>query len=115
MGLGAVCDENKKRQQCDQSYRCGLCENNVELEWPIWSSADGYKNKICEQWLMVQIQSTMKTKLRYRDRSNRVWSMMKTREENDVTYHISLVYIETKTKLLGPIYPGVICYENRTG
>ena len=39
---------------------------------------------------------------------------MKIRQDNDVIDHICLVYVETKTELLGPIYPGAICEENQT-
>ena len=42
-------------------------------------------------------------KLRYHDQSNRVQSMMKTRKDNDDIDHISVVYTEIETKLLGPI------------
>lgn len=41
--------------------------------------------------------------------------MMKTRQNNDVTDCIGVVYAETKTKLLGPIKPGAICYDNQIG
>ena len=36
-------------------------------------------------------------------------SMMKTTQDNDVTNHIGLVYAEIETKLLGPIWLGVVC------
>ena len=39
--------------------------------------------------------------------------MMKTRQKTDVTKHISLVYPETETKLLGLIWLGLICDETR--
>lgn len=39
-------------------------------------------------------------KLNYKDISNWVRSMMKTRWENDVTHCISVVYTENKTELL---------------
>ena len=38
--------------------------------------------------------------------------MTKTMQDNDVNHYIGVVYVETKTKLLGPIKPGVICYQN---
>ena len=41
--------------------------------------------------------------------------MTKTRQDNDVTNHISLVYIKTETKLSGPIWPSAICDENQIG
>ena len=39
-------------------------------------------------------------KLNYRDLSNQVWSMMKTRQENDVTDHIGVFYSKNITELL---------------
>ena len=53
--------------------------------------------------LIVQMRSMPKMKLFYCDRSNRVWSAMKTRQDNDVINPIGLVYIKTKTKILRPI------------
>ena len=40
---------------------------------------------------------------------------MKTRQHSDVTDSIDLVYVETKTKLSGPVWPGAICDENQIG
>lgn len=42
-------------------------------------------------------------KLSYRARYNRVRFFMKTRQDNDVTNRIGVVYAKTKIKLLGPI------------
>ena len=38
--------------------------------------------------------------------------MMKTRQDNNMIDYIGLVYIEIEIKLLGPIEPGAVCYEN---
>ena len=37
---------------------------------------------------------------------------MKVKQDNNVTDHIGLVYVETETKLLGPIWLGALCDEN---
>ena len=37
---------------------------------------------------------------------------MKTKEDNDVTNCIGVVYAESKIELLWPIRPGAICDEN---
>ena len=37
---------------------------------------------------------------------------MKTRQDNDVTNCIDLIYVETETELLGLIWPGAIYCEN---
>ena len=41
--------------------------------------------------------------------------MTKTKHDNNVTNCIGLVYAETKTKLLGPIWLGAVYDENQTG
>ena len=49
------------------------------------------------------------------DQSDRGWSMMKTKLDNEVTDRIDLVYVETETKLLGPIWSGVVSCEDHIG
>lgn len=53
------------------------------------------------------------------DRSDRVQSLIKTRQDNGVVNHIGLAYIEIKIEieieLSRPIESGVVCYENQTG
>ena len=56
--------------------------------------------------------SIPKTKLICHDQSNQVWSVTKTREDNNMIDHIGLVYVEIKTKLLRPIWHGAIYEEN---
>ena len=55
-----------------------------------------------------------KMKLICRGWSNWVQYVTKTRQDSDMTDGIGLVYIETDTKLLGPIWPGAIYEENQT-
>ena len=57
----------------------------------------------------------IKMKLSCSDRLDRVWFVTKTRQNNDVIDCIGVVYAETKTKLLGPIKPGAVCYDNQIG
>lgn len=40
---------------------------------------------------------------------------MKTKQDNDITDHIGLVYVEIKTELLGPILLGTVYDENWRG
>ena len=61
---------------------------------------------------MVQIWSKSKMKLSCHDQSNQVQSVTKTRQDNDVSNRISLVYAKIETKLLGSIWSGVVCDEN---
>ena len=56
-----------------------------------------------------------KLKLKSWDLSDFVRSMMKTRQNNDVTDCIDVVYAETETELSGPIESGTICYEKQVG
>ena len=54
----------------------------------------------------------LKLKLNCWDLSEWVQIVMKTRQDNDVTNHAGVLYIENNTKLLWPIGPGVVCDEN---
>ena len=45
----------------------------------------------------------MKMKLSYHDQSDLVWSVVKTRQDNDVTNYIGLIYAEIETELTGSI------------
>ena len=49
------------------------------------------------------MRSTPKTKLSYHDILDWVWIVMKTRQDNDMTNHISQVYTKTETEMLGPV------------
>lgn len=53
-----------------------------------------------------------KSRLNYRDLLDCVQSMMKIKQDNNMIDYIGMVYIETKTKLLGSIESGVTCYQN---
>ena len=44
-----------------------------------------------------------------------VQSMMKTREDNDMTDHTSAIYVENEIELLWPIKLGMACDENQIG
>ena len=57
----------------------------------------------------------MKTKLNCRDWLDRVWFVMKTKQDNNVANGIGVVYAKNNTKKLEPIKSGVVHYENHTG
>ena len=38
--------------------------------------------------------------------------MMKTRQDNNVTDRIGLVYVENDIELSGPIWRGIVCDKN---
>ena len=65
-------------------------------------------------WLIEQVRSILKMILNFYDWSNRVPTMTKTRNNNYVTNHIDMTYIENETELLWPIELGVVCDENQT-
>ena len=56
-----------------------------------------------------------KSKLNYWDLSDQVLSMMKTRQDNDMTNHIDTVYAKNDIELLWPIEPIVDCDKNQIG
>ena len=45
---------------------------------------------------IVQVRFTMKMKLNSHNRSDMVWSMMKTRKDNDMINHIGAVYAKSE-------------------
>lgn len=51
-------------------------------------------------------------KLSFFEWTNRVWSMIKTNQDNDMTNYTSLVYAKTKFELLELIKQGTIYYED---
>ena len=54
----------------------------------------------------------LKSKLNYQDLSDRVWSMRKTRQDNDVTDRTGVIYVKNDIRLLWPIGAGSICDKN---
>ena len=56
----------------------------------------------------------MKMMLNCHDQFDRVWSMTKTRQDNDEIDHTGSVYVEIKTKLSCPIQQGTINDEEKT-
>ena len=42
-------------------------------------------------------------------------SVMKTRQDNDVTHRIGLVYVEKDTEHSGPMWPSVVYDKNQIG
>ena len=63
--------------------------------------------------MIVQIWYTLNTKLSYHNQSNQVWPITKTKQDNDMTDCIGLVYVENNTELSGPIGPGVVSAKIR--
>lgn len=55
-----------------------------------------------------------KMKLSFHARLDWTWSMIKTRQDNNMTDHTGVVYTENKTELLLPIRSKAVCDENQT-
>lgn len=53
-----------------------------------------------------------KKKLNFHDRSDRLLSIIKTRQDNNVIVSIGLVYAKIEAELSGSIEPSVVCYNN---
>ena len=47
--------------------------------------------------------------------SDEVLFVTKTRQDNDMTSYIGVVYAKNETELLRPIELGVVCYQNQIG
>lgn len=98
--LGMIYDKNHIEQQCDPLYRCDL---RRKWNWVImtdWTRCGLWGKPIrTKTWLIVQVWSTLKTKLSYRDRSNQVQFVMKTRHNNIVTERTGVVYAEKDIEL----------------
>ena len=53
-------------------------------------------------------------KLNYRDVSDRVQSVMKTSQDNNIIDYIGMVYAKNDTELSWPIGPDAVCFKNQT-
>ena len=53
-------------------------------------------------WLIIQVWSTLKTKLSYRDQSDQVQFVTKIRQNNNVIKCTGIVYVKKDTKLSWP-------------
>ena len=69
-------------------------ENDTELSWPIRSGTVYDENQIRQ---LHKDAVYVKRKLSYRNRLDHIRSVLKTRQDNDATNRIGLVYIEIET------------------
>ena len=113
--LGVVCDENQTGLRLNRSDRCGLCWKLLKSrDLSYWVQSIWKLNKTMV-WLILQERYLLKIKLNYCDQSDWVWSMMKSRHDNDVTNHIDVVYPENETMLVWTISLRMVCDKNRIG
>ena len=63
-------------------------------------------------WSIIQDRSTLKTKLNCYDWTNKIRSMTKTKQDNDVSGHIGILYPEIRTELWRPIRKVMVNHEN---
>ena len=112
----AIYDENHIGQLHDWLYRCGLCRKQIwdsmtNRTWPsLWQ-----KPNRTMTWSIIYIWFTPKSKLNYLDLFDRMRSMRKTRQDNNVTGYIGAVYIENDTQLFLLIESGADYEENHIG
>ena len=96
--LGAVCDETRQDSDVTDLIGTVYAENNTGLSWPIEPCLVFDENRTMT-WLIVHVQFTLKMILSYRDCSNQVQFVTKTRQDNDVIDYISVIYVEIETEL----------------
>lgn len=87
----------------------------IKLDCCDWSGRMGLWWKLDRTltWLIIQVWLTSKTKQNYQDLSNQVWSVIKTRQDNDLPNHTGIVYGKNETKLLWSIGLCAVCQENQ--
>ena len=78
---------------------------------PIWLCVV-YDGNYTGQWHDQSYRCGLR-QLSYRDRLDRVSSVKKTKQDNDMTDHTSVVYIENDTEMSWPIGSGADCDENQ--
>ena len=82
---GMVYDEVQIVQRHDWPYRCNQCQN---WNWTIMTDPIGYglwwRLNRTMMWLIVQVWSTLKSELNYKDQLDRMWSITK-KKTNRIT------------------------------
>ena len=78
---------------CDRSNELGaICYENQIRKWRNWS----YRTTM---WPIVEVRSTLKMKLSFHDLLDWVRSMIKTRQDNNVTNCLGALYAENEIEL----------------
>ena len=85
-----------------------------ELSWLIEPDAVVIKIKQDNDVTIRIVVFMLKLKLSCRDLTNQVWSITKTRQENDMIDCTGVTYVENKTRLLQPIRLGATYAKNET-
>ena len=63
-------------------------------------------------WLIIQVLSTQNSERNLHDWLDRMWPVIKSREDNDVIDCIGLLYVKNETELLWPIQQGTFYDED---
>ena len=66
-------------------------------------------------WLIVQVRSNSKLELNYHDRSNKMLSIMKSRNDNYVIDRIGMIFVKYFTDMLRPIRKCAVYDEDEAG
>ena len=88
-------------------------ENKIKLSWPIGVGEIYDKNKIGQWHNRLYVWSTMKPKLNCWDLYDWVRSMMRIKQDNDMSDPTSVVYAENKTNLSWSIEPYTVRDKNQ--
>ena len=103
-------------QWYDRSHRCDLCKirywtiKTCQIVYSLWR-----RRERTMTWSIVQVRFTQKIKINYHDRSNRVWSIAKTRQDNDMIDGIDVVYVKIRIELSWPIIQGAAYHKKQIG
>ena len=96
-------------------HKCVVyAKKKKELSWLIEPDAVVIKIKQDNDVTIRIVVFMLKLKLSCRDLTNQVWSITKTRQENDMIYCTGVTYVENKTRLLQPIRLGATYAKNET-
>lgn len=80
------------------------------IGYDLWRTLDRAKT-----WLVIQVQSTLKSQLNYHDRSDGMRSIKKSKQNNDVIDLISVISIEYKNEMSRLIRQCQFYDEEETG
>ena len=98
--LGVIYDKNQTGEEHDRSYKCGI---HWKLYFIVMTNKIGcglcWKPYMTMTWPILQVRSTLKTKLNCRDRYDCARSKTKTKQDNDVMDPTCPFYVENETKL----------------
>lgn len=110
-----VYEEDETRSQHGRLYRYAL---HYKWSWTFTIVATWYgiRRRLDWKmtWLIVQVRSTSKSKLHYHDRLDKMRSILKSRQDNDVTDRIGITFVKCIIELSRPIRQDTVHLEKKT-